>query len=181
MLLWRVSFCCTALTLTTSTGLLAQQSLCGQVDEGGHLKLKPSQVELLEALCDCTGVLSVELKKLPLIKLPACFNQLLDLRKLDLSRTGLATFPMAICEMYTLEHLSIAHTDIVYLPDEIADLPNLQYLDLRGTGIEDLPHGLEHLHTIDMRLIMLSKLEQDDLRSRFPNTKIFFSSPCHCH
>lgn len=83
--------------------------------------------------------------------------------------------------MYELEHISIANTKINYLPDEIADLPNLQTLDLSGTGIEALPYGLDHLKTIDMRLIMLSKLEQDELRQRFPNVQIFFSSPCHCH
>lgn len=151
------------------------------MDAEGTLRVKPKQWEQLEEVCECVQVNHLELKKLPLIKLPPCLAHLQEIRSLDLSKTGLVTFPEVVLEMYSLEHLSIAHTGISYLPDEIADLPNLKTLDLRGTGIEVLPYGLEFLEMIDMRLIMISKAEQDTLRSRLPNTDIFLSSPCHCH
>lgn len=170
------------LCLTSTSAAFAQSNdLCERIDQEGTLKLKPKEWVHTEQLCACGGILSLSMKKSKLLKLPECFADIQGMRSLDLSKSALVSFPMAITQMYELEHISIANTGINFLPDEIADLPNLQTLDLRGTGIEALPHGLDHLKTIDMRLIMLSKLEQDELRDRFPNVQIFFSSPCHCH
>lgn len=177
------AICLTAiLCLPGLNAAFAQSSdLCDRIDEEGVLKLKPKEWALTEQICECSGISTLSMKKSQLLKLPECFDRIQGLRSIDLSKSALTTFPMALTQMYELEHISIANTGINYLPDEIADLPNLQTLDLRGTGIEALPHGLDHLKTIDMRLIMLSKLEQDKLRERFPNVQIFFSSPCHCH
>jgi Leucine-rich repeat (LRR) protein len=156
-------------------------SPCGQLSDEGVLKLKPKDWERTSELCDCSGLIALSLRKSPLLKLPPCIVDLQQMRSLDLSKSAMATFPIELTQLYGLEEISIANTTIAFLPDEVADLPNLRVLDLRGTGIEDLPYGLDHLERIDMRLIMLSKAEQDELRARFPNTQIFFSSPCHCH
>lgn len=180
--MWRASCCwiqCILISILSLTA--AAQSLCDKVDDEGVLRVKPKQWERLDEVCECTHLIQLELKKLPLLKLPPCLANLQEIRSLDLTKTGLVTFPKVVLEMYSLEHLSIAHTGISFLPDEIADLPNLKTLDLRGTGVEVLPHGLEYLEMIDMRLIMISKAEQDTLRAQFPNTDIFLSSPCHCH
>ncbi|MCA1750594.1 MAG: leucine-rich repeat domain-containing protein [Cryomorphaceae bacterium] len=182
MPLLRAKFWLTALTLISAVSFLsAQPDICETVKDDGSLKVKPKQWERLDEVCKCTGVKELNLKKSPALKLPECFEDLVNLRTLDLSKSALATFPSVVTKMYSIEHLSLAHTDIHFLPDEVADLVGLKTLDLRGTKIEALPEGLNFLEKIDMRLIMMSKLEQDEIRARFPRTEIFFSSPCHCN
>ncbi len=161
--------------------LVAQESLCGKINQEGKLSIKARDWERADELCNCNGLQRLEMKKVPLLHLPPCFDQLQELQHLDLSKSNLVRFPPEVLRMESLQYLSLAHTRIQLLPDEIADMPALRHLDLRGTGVEDLPADLQHLEVIDMRLILLSKVEQDELRARFPNTQIFLSSPCHCH
>ena len=178
----RAKLLSTALTLISACNLLcAQSDICESIKEDGSLKVKSGQWERIDELCDCAGLIELNLRKSRAVKLPDCFENLADLRGLDLTKSALATFPPVVAKMYGLRHLSIAHTDIHFLPDEVADLIELKTLDLRGTKIEALPDGLDFLEKIDMRLIMMSKLEQDEIRVRFPETEIYFSSPCHCH
>lgn len=182
MPLLRAKFWLTALTLISAASFLsAQPGICESVKDDGSLKVKPKQWESLGDLCECVDVKELRLKKSPALKLPECFEDLVNLHTLDLSKSAFATFPSVVTKIYSLEHLSLAHTDIYFLPDAVAELFNLKTLDLRGTKIEALPDGLDFLDKIDMRLIMMSKAEQDEIRARFPRTEIYFSSPCHCH
>lgn len=171
----------TALSLISISVFAGGGDVCDWADEDGVLKLKPKHADRLEEVCACENVRVLILKKTPLLKLPECLAEMQNLRSLDLTKAALQRFPDVIFRMYSLEHLSLAHTKIEYLPDEAADLINLKSIDLRGTGVEVLPDGFDFVKTVDMRLIMLSKKEQDELRARFPRTEIYLSSPCHCH
>lgn len=177
----RELFLLTVLTLISLPSSAEGTDICDWADDDGVLKLKPKHTHRLEEVCACENIRVLILKKTPLIKLPECLANMTNLRSLDLTKGAPQRFPEVISRMYTLEHLSLAHTKIEYLPDEVADLINLKSLDLRGTGVEVLPAGLDFVETVDMRLIMLSKGDQDELRAMFPHTEIYLSSPCHCH
>ncbi len=100
---------------------------------------------------------------------------------MHIEQLDLAVFPKGILEIEGLQELSLKHTGLAFLPEETSQLKSLKTLDLRGTNISSLPEGLEHLEIIDLRLTDINKADQDAIRNQYPQTKIFFSSPCNCH
>ena len=131
----------------------------------------------MEKYCECSFE-NLQLKKTAFIDLPPCMVKE-ELISLKIEHTLLAVFPEGILMLKGLKELSLKHTGLSFLPGEISQLKSLKTLDLRGTNISSLPEGLEHLEKIDLRLTDINKADQEAIRSRYPQVKIFFSSPCN--
>lgn len=147
---------------------------CEQLKKG---KLKVNHGHSLQEFCNC-ALTSLHFKKVLNPIIPDCFQE--SLVELKIEQVELFTFPQQILGQKKLEKLSLKHTSLAYLPDEISTLSSLRELDLRGTSIVSLPDGLDHLEKIDLRLTSISKEDQDQMRTKYPKLKIFFSSPCNC-
>jgi len=154
------------------------QSPCSGV-KNGVLTLKGEEVGQLEAYCDCS-LERLELKKALFIDFPACFENR-EVSSLSVENIDLAGFPRGILKLRDLQELSFKNTGLSFLPKGIARLRSLRTLDLRGTDINALPEGLDHLEKIDLRLTEINKSDQEAIRAQYPQTKIFFSSPCNCN
>ncbi|MEM9053485.1 MAG: hypothetical protein AAGC47_15630 [Bacteroidota bacterium] len=149
-------------------------------DEIRKNSLKLSSAEAansLEKYCGCT-VNSLEFKKVLFSEIPNCLQE--SITKLKVEQVELSTFPDEILELKNLEELSLRHTNISFLPGALAELSVMKVLDLRGTSIVSLPDGLDHLERIDLRLTDINREDQNQIRSKYPEVKIFFSSPCNC-
>jgi Leucine-rich repeat (LRR) protein len=156
------------------------QEICETINELGELKLKPKTKLKLEDICQCGDVVALELRKRNLVKLPNCFETLVELRRLDLKKSTLSGFPKILLSLSWLEELSLASTNVTYLPNNLYEMQSLRKLDLQGTTIKILPDGLEHIEVIDFRMCELTREEQVALREQYPQTIFYLPSPCNC-
>lgn len=159
-------------TLSTN----AQNSECLFKVVKGKITIKNEQVG---SLCPCEFE-RLKVKNRDNFELTECL-QAKPLVVLSIVKTPLDHFPEGITAIKSLKKISLKFTGIAALPDDIANLQSLEELDLRGTEVKTLPSGLRHLKKIDLRMVDLSKNQQQALREQYPEIKIFFSSPCNCN
>jgi len=81
-------------------------------------------------------------------------NQLIDLKKLDLSCIGLKTIPDELRYLQNLEELNLSGNNLQELPDGIFTLKNLKVLNLG-----DIINGGNKLQSISKDIEKLTKLE----------------------
>lgn len=153
---------------------------CQAIIKKGVLTLK--RVEEFEKIqwCECADFTKVVFKKIHVSSIPLCLSANENITSLSFSKTQIQRLPQGIENLTNLESLNLSFTKMVFLSEEIQKLTHLKFLNLRGTEITVLPPGLEHLETIDMRMIEMTGAEQELLRNQYPEVKIYFSSPCNC-
>ncbi len=162
--------------VTLSTSQIAEeQNQCPERIKKGKLRLTESEIATLPDFCDCE-VDRLHLKKGKLDSIPSCYR----LKELKLEAVAFSEFPLGILEQSELKALSLQNSEIEYLPNGLKNLTALERLDLRNTGLAELPDGLDHIEVLDLRMNSFNKETQEALRRKYPNAKIFFSSPCNC-
>lgn len=161
---------------------IAAEPPCDNVSKKGRLVIS-SYLDLEKNhWCHCDHIHEVRFKKIRIKNLPHCLLAKAEkIKSLSFSKTEIDKLPNNIKSFNQLESLDVSFTKMIFLPEEISELANLKFLNLRGTQITALPEGLEHIETIDMRMIEMSREEQVLLQSQYPGVKIYFSSPCKCY
>jgi hypothetical protein len=69
------------------------------------------------------------------------------------------------------------------LPFEIGKLSNLEFLQIWANEVTALPRSMEKLHKLrwlDMRTILLTASEREDITDMFPDATILLSPDCNC-
>ncbi|PNX66886.1 CC-NBS-LRR resistance protein, partial [Trifolium pratense] len=96
-------------------------------------------------------------KYINITKLPDTIGNLLQLRYLDLSNTGIKSLPDTTCNLYNLQTLILSScTDLTDLPVHMGNLINLRHLDITDTNIKELPveiARLENLQTLTVFVV----------------------------
>tara|TARA_B100000809_G_C15125994_1_gene526236 strand:+ start:1820 stop:2434 length:615 start_codon:yes stop_codon:yes gene_type:complete len=156
---------------------------------------------------DPLKVYKISLKKMKLSKLPTEILEFKNLQYLDIQKNKFKTFPTNIATFKYLQELNIStnkielitkelgqlvhlkeftanSNHIVSLPKEIKYLKKLKYIDIWGNDIGSLPYEIRELEDnlieIDMRVILMSKEENNKIKALLPKTKIRFSKSCNC-
>jgi Leucine-rich repeat (LRR) protein len=166
------------MTLWAASFKTSSDTPCEQI-KSGTLILKKNHNDRIENFCAC-DYLTLKVKKIAFSKLPPCLFRS-DLRSLHFDGAVLDEFPEDILNVPELESLTIKNAELDGLPEELSKLRSLRYLDIRGTSVKALPDGLDHLKRIDMRNIDIDSERQKAIRHQYPETRIFFSSPCNCN
>lgn len=166
--------------LWTSFAIPAKQSICDRVDKNGKLQIIDADLNNLGSICNCDNIRSLSFKKCSYVALPVCRLANDGIESISFSKTNIQRLPDGLQNFVNLQDLDLSFTNIVFLPDDFYQFYALKTLNLRGTAIVSLPDGLENLEMIDMRMIDLSRDEQDAIYAQYPEVKIFFSSPCQC-
>jgi Leucine-rich repeat (LRR) protein len=114
---------------------------------------------------------------------PAWIGELKNLQKIDLSNNKLKELPDSIGSCGNLIYLGLNRNIIETLPRTIGRLEFLEIIELWDNEIISLPDEMKHLHnlkTLELRGILFSQEEQDQIHNLLPDTDVFFSPSCNC-
>lgn len=123
------------------------------------------------------------LSKNKLTRIPDEISQLKKLRILRVDRNKIESLPESIGSLQYLEILDINRSDMFYLPESLGNCSSLERIIAWDTNLSTLPASLKkctQLMYIDLRNIMFSKAQQEELEKMLPGTKIDFTIDCNC-
>jgi len=152
------------------------------------------------------SVFILDMSKQKLKEVPEEIRKFKNLQILNLSRNRLREVPVWIGELKNLQRIDISNNKLEVLTDSIGSCGNLIYLGLNRNILETLPRTIgrleflevielwdneiislpdeiKHLHnlkTLELRGILFSQEEQDQIHNLLPDTDVFFSPSCNC-
>jgi len=161
---------------------------------------------LKEASLQPDSVFRLKLRRKNYKEIPPEILKFKNLRELDLISNNIKRIPSDIGKLEKLEILRLERNQIDVVGKEIGNLPNLKYLDLGKNRIQALPYEignlssleflqiwgneitlipesiqkLEKLKYLDMRAILLTESEKEDVLEQLPNTEVLLSPGCNC-
>lgn len=115
--------------------------------------------------------------------LPSNIGELENLEILNLERNKFTSVGKEIGSLRRIRYLDFGMNSIQALPHEMGNLINLEFLQIWGNEITALPRSmekLENLKWLDMRTIILTTSEREELQEMFPQTEILLSPDCNC-
>ena len=153
-------------------------------DEVTHLKLVRKRFkEFPKEILNFKNLRYLDLSKNKIDSLPLEFSSLSNLNTLVIKSNRFEEFPKEICTMKSLKKISFADNVITSIPSYIIGLDSLEDLDLFRNSIEDVSieiSKLPNLVKLDLRMIEISKDEQQRIKALVPNCKVLMTEPCNC-
>lgn len=140
-------------------------------------KAVPEEIRRLKALR------ILRLKGNNLRELPDWIGELKNLQELDVSNNRLTALPPGIGELDSLRFLGLNRNLIETLPREIGNLKALEVLEMWDNEVQVLPEEirlLSSLRIFELRGILFSREEQEQIQNLLPDTQIYFSPHCNC-
>ena len=153
------------------------------------------------------SVTRIRLKGKKLKRIPPEVYGFKNLRELDLRKNRITSLNDSLALIEKLEVLRLSRNQIHFLDNSINKLKNLKYLDLGMNPLKSMPNALINLHNLefleiwgteitsfpnhageenmnlkwlDMRNILLTQSEKEEIKNLFPKAIIYFSEGCNC-
>lgn len=116
-------------------------------------------------------------------QIPPELGLLKKLKKLILFKNKIEAIPPEIGELEDLRELIVNQNELETLPEEIGKLKKLRYIDMWSNNITGLPGSMAEmwaLQEVDLRVIVMTEAEQEDIRILLPETKVHMDEHCNC-
>lgn len=161
-----------------------EEALSASKDSVYSLKLKARLKEVpLEVFTEFPNLQWLDLSKNRLKQIPPQLGMLKKLKKLILNKNKIESIPAEIGELEDLRILIISQNELETLPEEIGKLKKLRYIDMWSNNITGLPPTMEEMHAlqeVDLRVIVMTEEEQENIRLALPNVKVHLDEHCNC-
>lgn len=160
-----------------------EEALEAPKDSVYSLKLKDRLKTVPPEVFQFTNLQLLDLSRNRLRTLPKEIGTLTNLKKLILERNKLEQLPAEIGMLEDLRELVINRNELETLPEEISNLKKLRYIDMWSNNITSLPRSMEEMHAleeVDLRVIVFTEREQDNIRAVLQNVKIHMDEHCNC-
>ncbi|MFT4546042.1 MAG: leucine-rich repeat protein SHOC2 [Bacteroidia bacterium] len=161
-----------------------EEALNAPKDSVYSLKLKERLKEVPpEVFTEFPNLMLLDLSKNRLKGLPPQLGLLKKLKKLILFKNRIETLPAEIGELEDLRELVVNQNEMETLPYEIGNLKKLRYIDMWSNNLTHLPGSMAEmwaLEELDLRVIVLTESEQEDIKILLPNTKVHMDQHCNC-
>jgi Leucine-rich repeat (LRR) protein len=115
--------------------------------------------------------------------LPDNLGKLEKLEILRLSRNRLVAVNKSVGDLKSLRYLDLGKNRISTLPYEIGNLRKLEFLQIWGNEVSVLPESISDLTALkwlDMRAILLTDSEREDILQLLPDAELLLSPGCNC-
>ncbi len=116
-------------------------------------------------------------------EIPDWIGDFTNLQVLDLSYNKLKALPPGIGRCKQLRFLGLNRNLIETLPHEIGGLDALEVIEMWDNEVQYLPEEIKYLHNLkvfELRGILFSQEEQDQIKMLLPDTEVLFSPSCNC-
>lgn len=161
-----------------------EEALAAPRDSVYSLKLKGRLREIPpEVFTEFPNLQWLDLSKNRLVDIPPNIGLLKNLKKLILFKNKIETLPPQIGELENLQELIINQNELLSLPEEIGNLKKLRYLDMWSNNITRLPSSIAELYAleeVDLRVIVMTQSEQEDIKILLPNAEVKMDNHCNC-
>lgn len=136
-----------------------------------------------EVFVSFPNLIELDLSKNRLREIPAAIGSLKNLKRLILFKNLIEELPAEIGELGELEELIINQNELTTLPPEIGKLKKLRYIDMWSNNIVSLPQTMADmpaLQEVDLRVIVLSEREREEIGELLQNAKVHMDESCNC-
>lgn len=153
-------------------------------DSVTRLKLKRKGLtEIPPEVFNFSNLQELDLGSNKIQNLPSNLGELKNLKILRLNRNKINEVGKEIGNLSNLIYLDLGHNQIQALPFEIGNLKNLEFLQIWGNEVTMLPESINELTALkwlDMRAILLTESERENLLEQLPQTEVLISPGCNC-
>lgn len=144
---------------------------------------KQKRKEVPEQIRQFKNLQVLKLSKNNLTEIPEWIGEFKNLQVLDLSYNKLKAIPSGIGNCRQLVFLGLNRNLIETLPREIGNLKALEVIEMWDNEVQYLPEEIKSLSSLrifELRGILFSQQEQDQIRMLLPDTEVLFSPSCNC-
>ncbi len=161
-----------------------EEALAAPHDSVYSLKLKARIKNIpLEVFTEFPNLQWLDLSRNRIKEIPPQIGLLKKLKKLILEKNKIEALPAEIGELEDLRELIINRNELETLPAEIGNLKKLRYIDMWSNNITGLPQSMDQLHgleEVDLRVIVFTQQEQENIREVLQNVKVHMDEHCNC-
>ena len=161
-----------------------EEALAAPRDSVYSLKLKDRLREVPpEVFTAFPNLQWLDLSKNRLKEIPATLGLLKNLKKLILYKNKIEALPPEIGQLEDLRELVINQNELETLPEEIGNLKKLRYIDMWSNNITHLPQSMTDMYAleeVDLRVIVMTQREQEDIKGILQNTTVKIDNHCNC-
>ena len=159
------------------------EALAAPKDSVYSLKLKERLKKIPPEVFTFPNLQWLDLSKNRLKQIPPEIGLLKNLKKLILEKNKIEALPPEIGQLEDLRELVINRNELETLPEEIGNLKKLRYIDMWSNNITGLPKSMVEMYAleeVDLRVIVFTEQEQENIRDIFQNVKVQMDNHCNC-